>query len=410
MNDKSYMKKLIFFSLSYPFSNDYSWKRNELEKLVDHFEIKLVPFLFNKPKLKSVPNGIDILNPFLQQIDPVKPTYFFKVFFKKYAAYYLREMVRKRAFLNKEWLMEWLAAVYRISEMLKQPFVKDLMQYRKENENTILYFYWGVGSTLLIPFLARFNYQKIVVRFHGFDLYEERKTGYIPFRTDLLKSLDHAIYISEDGLKYTREKYSHVKFNGYVFKLGSKSAVPPDPDHHQSFRIVSCSNVIPLKRVDMIAQALNLIPFELEWLHMGDGESFDDLKKICHELPAHIKVDLPGRVSPEKVLEIYSEKPFDLFINVSTSEGLPVSIMEALSAGIPVLATDVGGTAEIVNVLNGKLIDPDLTPEKIALFITDFRDLDSDQKAAYRKAARATYEQKCDFDKLTRDFISFLEA
>ncbi|MCB2220087.1 MAG: glycosyltransferase [Bacteroidetes bacterium] len=404
------MKKLIFFSLSYPFSNDYSWKRNELEKLVDHFDITLVPFLFNKAKLTSVPNGIEILSPFLQQIDVIKPSYFFKVLFKKHAAFYFRELIRKRTFRNKIWFLEWLAAVDRISKMLKDPFVRDLMRFRKENENTILYFYWGVGSTLLIPFLARYNYHKIVVRFHGFDLYEERKTGYIPFRTDLLKSLDHAIYISEDGLKYARSKYGHVNFQSHVFKLGSKSANPPKPDHHQSFRIVSCSNVIPLKRVELIAQALKLIPFKVEWLHMGDGETFEDLKKICQELPAHIMVQLPGRFTPEKVLEVYSEKSFDLFINVSTSEGLPVSIMEALSAGIPVLATQVGGTAEIVNEFNGKLVDPDLNPAKLAEIISEFRALDAGQLAAYRKAARETYEDKCDFDKLTQNFIRFLES
>ncbi|NCO54621.1 MAG: glycosyltransferase, partial [Bacteroidetes bacterium] len=47
----------------------------------------------------------------------------------------------------------------------------------------------------------------------------------------------------------------------------------------------------------------------------------------------------------------------DLFINVSESEGIPVSIMEALSAGIPVIATNVGGTNEIVNNDVGFLID-----------------------------------------------------
>ena len=45
--------------------------------------------------------------------------------------------------------------------------------------------------------------------------------------------------------------------------------------------------------------------------------------------------------------------PVDLFLTVSANEGIPVSIMEAQSFGIPVIATDVGGISEIVNNVNG---------------------------------------------------------
>jgi len=44
------------------------------------------------------------------------------------------------------------------------------------------------------------------------------------------------------------------------------------------------------------------------------------------------------------VLNYYASNPVDVFINTSSSEGLPVSIMEAMSFGIPVIATNVGGT------------------------------------------------------------------
>lgn len=47
---------------------------------------------------------------------------------------------------------------------------------------------------------------------------------------------------------------------------------------------------------------------------------------------------------------------FDLFVNMSLSEGIPVSIMEAISFGIPIIATNVGGNAEIVNDETGVLI------------------------------------------------------
>ena len=55
-----------------------------------------------------------------------------------------------------------------------------------------------------------------------------------------------------------------------------------------------------------------------------------------------------GAMPHSKVLEYYQTHYTDLFIQASRSEGIPVSIMEALSYGTPVLATNVGGVAELL--------------------------------------------------------------
>ncbi|PZC52367.1 hypothetical protein LH53_05140 [Mesotoga sp. TolDC] len=56
----------------------------------------------------------------------------------------------------------------------------------------------------------------------------------------------------------------------------------------------------------------------------------------------------------------------DLFINTSSTEGLPVSIMEAMSFGIPIMATDVGGTSELVTDETGVLIPGNCSPEDVS--------------------------------------------
>jgi glycosyltransferase involved in cell wall biosynthesis len=100
----------------------------------------------------------------------------------------------------------------------------------------------------------------------------------------------------------------------------------------------------------------------------------------------------------------------DLFLNVSTTEGVPVSIMEAFSAGIPVYATNVGGTSEIVNSGNGKLMDKDLTPEKLAHEIRSFNELTSETKLTLRNNALKTYSEKCDFYVLTKQLLSLINS
>ena len=94
------------------------------------------------------------------------------------------------------------------------------------------------------------------------------------------------------------------------------------------------------------------------------------------------------------MLELYSHRPFDVFINVSGNEGLPVSIMEAASFGIPSIATDVCGTGEIV--LNGKtgvLIPADFQNNLLAAAIKDFALISRGEYIALRHNARKNWEE-----------------
>jgi glycosyltransferase involved in cell wall biosynthesis len=132
--------------------------------------------------------------------------------------------------------------------------------------------------------------------------------------------------------------------------------------------------MIPLKRVHLIAEALSLVDgIQLEWVHFGDGKERSRVEEILEKLNSdQVKVQLMGRRTNSEILEWFAQKSPDLFINVSTTEGIPVSIMEAMSFGTPVLATDVGGTSEIVNSENGQLLPADLTPELLAERIQAF--------------------------------------
>ena len=62
-----------------------------------------------------------------------------------------------------------------------------------------------------------------------------------------------------------------------------------------------------------------------------------------------MKITLHGQTHHATIISFYKTHKVNLFINVSTTEGIPVSIMEAISFNIPVIATDVGATSEIIN-------------------------------------------------------------
>jgi len=79
--------------------------------------------------------------------------------------------------------------------------------------------------------------------------------------------------------------------------------------------------------------------------------------EISNTKSENLKINLPGEVENNKIHEYYSSEKVDLFFNFSTTEGLPVSMMEAQAYGIPILAPDIGGISEIVNEQTGFLVD-----------------------------------------------------
>ncbi|MNP15285.1 Glycosyltransferase Gtf1 [compost metagenome] len=164
------------------------------------------------------------------------------------------------------------------------------------------------------------------------------------------------------------------------------------------FRIVSCSRLEDVKRVDKIVEILSIVEqhnVDIEWTHIGGGKNFNKIKKLSNKKIKKVNVELLGNISNAEVIKFYKENSVDLFINVSSSEGLPVSIMEAISFGIPCIATDVGGTAEIIiDGESGNLISNDFKIEDVANLIISIIKYNKENKyLCLREKTRLIWEQ-----------------
>lgn len=294
----------------------------------------------------------------------------------------------------------------------------------------VAYFYWGDKSAMLIPYLKQSvapGSTKFVARFHGSDLYENAK-GFLPYRRKIFKSLDYAIAISQNGAEYIRSNYAqwlHSQDALKIFPLGSMNPMPvPIMQHTRKFRIMSCSNVIPLKRVGMIAEALQQLGKNMstllelssqsingiEWVHFGDGPLLGEVKSKCNGLPSFMKVIFMGQQPHENVMDYYVRNRVDLLVQVSTSEGVPVSIMEAMSFGTPVVATNVGGVSEIVNNTNGTLLDRNLSVKNLADAIYSYLNMDEATTDVKRQAAFKTWQEHWNGASNYTAFAEFLKG
>lgn len=240
-------------------------------------------------------------------------------------------------------------------------------------DDVVAYGFWGMGGGLGVPWLT--GVRSRVVRVHRYDLYEERSPEkYLPFRPFLYGRSDRILAISEDAADYVRKRHRSARGRVAVSRLGvfGPDEVPA-PVRDAPVTIVSCSAVTDVKRVSCILDAA--IRFierwpdrPVRWVHFGDGPLLPALAESLENCPDGLSVELRGRVDNAEVLDFYSRDHVDVFINVSSSEGIPVSIMEAIAYDIPVVATAVGGTPEIVgeSIGTGVLVAADAAAETIA--------------------------------------------
>lgn len=232
-----------------------------------------------------------------------------------------------------------------------------------------LYGFWGMNGGLPLALLGP-KAKRATVRLHGYDLYEER-SGYIPFRPALLRGVDSALVVSDQGAQYLRERYPNESQKIRVSRLGTKDHGLGVGGAEGRVSVLSCSGAVEVKRLDRILCAVRELSkaTDVHWTHLGGGPTLQDVaSEIQRECPANLHIDLRGSVPHSAVVGFYKNEPVDVFVNLSEAEGVPVSVMEASSFGVPIVATRVGGTAEVVvgHPEAGILVDPQATASDVA--------------------------------------------
>lgn len=347
-------KNLYFFTAHFPFDKGETFIENEIPYMSKAFDkITIIPLLcYNKHYVvRTTPNNCRILQPIIRTR---WQHYFIGLFGIKSIYLYGKDFISKKVYKNRKWLKMFLIDFCTTNNLLQSRTLKKVL--REIQEDDVMYFYWGKGASNILPFLSKIHTKK-VVRFHRGDIYDYVYGGYLPVQEAILKETDIAVFISKHGQQYLRSKFPHLTFNSVVHYLGTEDNGISRRSNDNIFRLLSCSNVIPNKRLFLLFEALKSVTdFEIEWTHIGDGTDFEKLKSTVQESQNNIKVKLLRRLSYQEVLNYYQTNMIDAFINVSSTEGLPVSIMEAISFNVPVIGTDVGGTSEIVTPETGILL------------------------------------------------------
>jgi len=141
---------------------------------------------------------------------------------------------------------------------------------------------------------------------------------------------------------------------------------------------------------------------EVKLLIVGDGPYRAELENLAQQTDCHGSILFLGQRNQDEVIDVLSAT--DIFVNPSYSEGLPTSVMEAASISIPIIATDVGGTREIITTdKTGILIkagDVGQLAEELCRLLAN-----AELREKLGENARIFVERKFNWDKITGEYI-----
>jgi colanic acid/amylovoran biosynthesis glycosyltransferase len=283
----------------------------------------------------------------------------------------------------------------------------------------VAYCYWN-DTQACAAVLARETgaVRKVVSRVHGFDLYEARRDhGYMPLKRQFIAAFDAIFALSHEARSYLQRTYGAPPENIRISPLGVPLAgALARPSRAGFLHVMSVSSCLRVKRLDRMVDALRLLAdrhrnIRMTWTHVGGGPLLEETMALARLKLAgldNLDFRFTGELPHHAVKARYLDAPVDMLVNTSESEGVPVSIMEAMSAGVPVVAPDVGGISSLVSGRCGVLLSPHPDAREIADAMDRVAFADGHDRL--RANARQAIEAGFDAARNYRDFVASVVA
>ena len=265
--------------------------------------------------------------------------------------------------------------------------------------------------------------QKEMQMIYGLKFFGPRRLGNAPIHTASVflkeyisyKYSDALITVSQHSFQKLQELY-HPSVKTYVVYGGISKFEARKPVKRTSYKkkLLFVGRIDPRKGLHYLIRALPLIPNDIEVTIAGTrslsgGRYNDYLQNMIATLDVQRQIKFLGSVSEKEKWNLY--RLSDLLVLPSIHEALGLVILEAMNAGLPVVASNVGGIPEVVkDGENGLLFEPrnwmDLA-EKITSLLNDDEMLERMGKNAKRSVHGMTWTKAAkEYTKIYEKYIS----
>jgi len=241
-------------------------------------------------------------------------------------------------------------------------FIKRFREIRliaKESKADIIWTWGGVEATfgVLLSLTSSVKHINGSIR-HGIVRFSFHQV----WRMIVLHLSKNIVANSNVGLKANKLNRGLVLYNGIDGTFFSQPDREPVLIRKEfgidknTIVLTSVANLVPYKDYYTVLKALSTviskgIPFH--YIAIGEGSERKSIEKLIQNLNLTENVSLLGNRTDIKEI-LYTS---DIFIHSSLGEGCSNAILEAMAVGLPIIASNTGGTSEIVDETNGRLFE-----------------------------------------------------
>ena len=257
----------------------------------------------------------------------------------------------------------WKIAVKNLAILPKAVFVADSL--RNEGVEHI-HAHWGSTTATMAWIISELTGIPWSITLHRWDIKENNMLE------EKIRSAKFVRCISENGrdelLNTIGRKYENrVKVIHMGVRIPDNRLEPKT--HRDVLRIVTPANLLEVKGHKFLVEACSILIERgvdgFQCVFYGEGPLKGILADIVRDgnLAEHIK--LPGVIPHNELIEMYENHEIDIVVLPSITtvngehEGIPVALMEAMAAGVPVISTTTGGIPELLDSGAGILVPPE---------------------------------------------------
>jgi len=364
--------KLYLFTHHFPFtevSEIFLAEELRCAALLSDIEIVVVPFKRERERALPLPTNIVVDTSVVERVEAFRPWQLFSFLFRVSFWGFVLGLLRRHILCFRR------VSYILLARYLRAEYIADFVVKKAQLEqDTILYSYW-LDEALAGFSLAALRRSEVssclrIARAHGYDFRTPRES--FPFRSVSLQGVDRVYCASHYGVKEVEAQYPELLGRCIFSPLGVQDLQGGKVKQARNgFQFVSCSNLIPLKRVGLIFDCVNAFALQhpkesVLWTHFGDGGERVELEKRVKEAQAaNLLVSFEGAQANAVVRAYLEGLDNAIMLNLSEVEGgIPVSLQEALAAGLPLIVSNAGGNPEAVDQQCGVLLSHDPTPSE----------------------------------------------
>jgi glycosyltransferase involved in cell wall biosynthesis len=219
----------------------------------------------------------------------------------------------------------------------------------------LIYSHYLLNSYAALRLKKKYNLPLVAIE-HWSEVNKDVLKSYVKYSGDKVYSIADKVIAVSDSLKSMLNKHFHVDALVVHNLVGEGFDYNPT-SQRSTFNFVTVGSLFHVKGYDILIDAFAKIASvnnNFRLTIVGDGNQRPLLQQLITKHNLQSKVSLVGRKSRAEVADILLNS--DVYVSSSRNENFSVSVLEALSIGLPVVATICGGIRECINDSNGLLV------------------------------------------------------